>query len=182
MPRSESDDGAPVEPKKKMKVSACSTWEWLEFCRMSSSSRTSKKSVQHDKPKPWDHEGIDHWTVEPFRPEYNPTGLLEESSFACLFPKYREKYLRESWPAITRALKEVGRRVHDGSHHQENLGSVHHRQGERLDQAPVSQRPCCAGAGTTISSMSHGHHIYQHAPWASLGVPSRPEAEARCRL
>jgi ribosomal RNA assembly protein len=108
MPRSESDDGAPVEPKKKMKVSACSTWEWLEFCRMSSSSRTSKKSVQHDKPKPWDHEGIDHWTVEPFRPEYNPTGLLEESSFACLFPKYREKYLRESWPAITRALKEVG--------------------------------------------------------------------------
>lgn len=64
--------------------------------------------LQHDKPKPWDHEGINHWEIEPFRPEYNPTGLLEESSFACLFPKYREKYLREAWPAITRALKEVG--------------------------------------------------------------------------
>jgi ribosomal RNA assembly protein len=64
--------------------------------------------VQHDKPKPWDHEGINHWEVEPFRPEYNPVGLLEESSFACLFPKYREKYLRGAWPAITRALKEVG--------------------------------------------------------------------------
>lgn len=67
-----------------------------------------KKKMKHDKPKPWDHEGINHWEIEPFRPEYNATGLLEESSFACLFPKYREKYLRESWSAITRALKEVG--------------------------------------------------------------------------
>jgi ribosomal RNA assembly protein len=64
--------------------------------------------MQHDKPKPWDHDGIDHWKIEPFRPEDNPTGLLEESSFACLFPKYREKYLREVWPAVTSALKEVG--------------------------------------------------------------------------
>ena len=32
--------------------------------------------------------------------------MLEESSFAVLFPKYREKYLREVWPAVTRALKE----------------------------------------------------------------------------
>jgi ribosomal RNA assembly protein len=63
--------------------------------------------VQYEKEKPWDHDGIDHWTVEPFRPEYNPGGLLEESSFACLFPKYREKYLREVWPSVTKALKEV---------------------------------------------------------------------------
>lgn len=51
---------------------------------------------------------MDHWGVQPFRPEHNPAGLKEESSFACLFPKYREKYLREAWPSITRALKEVG--------------------------------------------------------------------------
>lgn len=64
--------------------------------------------MQHDKEKPWDHDGIDHWAIQPFSKEDNPTGLLEESSFATLFPKYREKYLREVWPAVTRALKEQG--------------------------------------------------------------------------
>ena len=24
-----------------------------------------------------------------------------------LFPKYRERYLRDAWPAVTKALKEV---------------------------------------------------------------------------
>lgn len=67
-----------------------------------------KKKGKHRREKPWDHDGIDHWKVEPFKPEDNPNGLLEESSFATLFPKYREKYLREVWPAVTRALKEVG--------------------------------------------------------------------------
>ena len=55
-----------------------------------------------------DHDGIDHWKVEPFTKEDNPGGLLDESSFATLFPKYREKYLREVWPSVTRALKEQG--------------------------------------------------------------------------
>lgn len=58
--------------------------------------------------KPWDHDGIDHWKVEPFTKEDNPGGMLEESSFATLFPKYREKYLREVWPQVTSALKECG--------------------------------------------------------------------------
>lgn len=50
--------------------------------------------VQHKKDKPWDHEGIDHWRIDPFNKEDNPTGLLEESSFATLFPKYRGELQR----------------------------------------------------------------------------------------
>jgi ribosomal RNA assembly protein len=45
------------------------------------------------------------WKVDPFKPEDNKGGTFtEESSFATLFPKYREKYLREVWSAVTRAL------------------------------------------------------------------------------
>jgi len=66
------------------------------------------KNKKNRRDKPWDHAGIDHWAQEKFSKEDNPTGMLEESSFATLFPKYREKYLRETWPAVTRALKEVG--------------------------------------------------------------------------
>ena len=46
------------------------------------------------------------WKIDPFKPEDNKQGaFLEESSFATLFPKYREKYLREVWSAVTKALE-----------------------------------------------------------------------------
>jgi ribosomal RNA assembly protein len=45
------------------------------------------------------------WKIDPFKPDDLKAGpLTEESSFATLFPKYREKYLREVWGAVTRAL------------------------------------------------------------------------------
>jgi ribosomal RNA assembly protein len=64
--------------------------------------------LQHRKDKPWDNDSIDHWKINPFTKDDNPYGLLEESSFATLFPKYREKYLREVWPSVTKSLKEHG--------------------------------------------------------------------------
>ncbi|KAI1007189.1 KRR1 small subunit processome component [Podosphaera aphanis] len=63
----------------------------------------------HKKDKPWDTEDIDKWKIEKFTPEDNLGGTFaEESSFATLFPKYREVYLREAWPLITRSLEKYG--------------------------------------------------------------------------
>lgn len=44
--------------------------------------------------------------VPTFKPEDNPHRLLEESSFATLFPKYREHYLKQCWPLVQKALNE----------------------------------------------------------------------------
>ncbi|KAM3832927.1 KRR1 small subunit processome component homolog [Vipera latastei] len=63
-----------------------------------------------DNTTPEDESGLltvpDGWKEPPFTKEDNPKGLLEESSFATLFPKYREAYLKECWPLVQKALKE----------------------------------------------------------------------------
>lgn len=56
----------------------------------------------------WDTDDIDHWKIDPFKPEEMKGPLLEESNFATLFPKYREAYLKEIWPHVTKALNAHG--------------------------------------------------------------------------
>ena len=69
----------------------------------------TEKPTEEIDLKPWDQPHIDKWKIEPFKPEDNRGGpFLEESSFATLFPKYREKYLRQVWSMVTRALADVG--------------------------------------------------------------------------
>ncbi|KAL3926198.1 MAG: hypothetical protein SGARI_005681, partial [Bacillariaceae sp.] len=81
---------------------------------MSSSPEPQEKQKKnHNKyrrDKPWDNDQIDHWKNEPWNEESDalPGGrLLEESSFATLFPKYRENYLRQVWPVVTKSLDAV---------------------------------------------------------------------------
>ncbi|KAJ9653290.1 ribosomal RNA assembly protein krr1 [Neophaeococcomyces mojaviensis] len=63
----------------------------------------------HKKDKPWDTDDIDKWKINEFSAEDNKGGTFaEESSFACLFPKYREVYLKQAWPMVTKALEKRG--------------------------------------------------------------------------
>lgn len=50
---------------------------------------TGKNHKKYRKDKPWDNETIDHWKVEDWNEDDLKGPLLEESSFATLFPKYR---------------------------------------------------------------------------------------------
>ncbi|SNX85004.1 probable KRR1 - required for 40S ribosome biogenesis [Melanopsichium pennsylvanicum] len=66
------------------------------------------KNRKHRKDKPWDDDTIDHWNVTQFKPDEIKGPFLEESSFATLFPKYRERYLKEVWGHVTSALDKHG--------------------------------------------------------------------------
>jgi ribosomal RNA assembly protein len=72
-------------------------------------SENAKNHNKYRKDKPWDNDQIDHWSVIPWNEEDSTKSkpFLEESSFATLFPKYREKYLREVWSTITKALEVI---------------------------------------------------------------------------
>jgi len=82
---------------------------------MSSEEETTKPKKKRDnnkyrKDKPWDTDDIDHWKIENWNTENGDKliggQLLEESSFATLFPKYREAYLRQVWPVVTKQLDQ----------------------------------------------------------------------------
>jgi ribosomal RNA assembly protein len=67
------------------------------------------KNKKYRKDKPWDNDPtLDKWKIDPFTKEEAKFPLMEESSFAVLFPQYREKYIKEVWPHIKKALKDFG--------------------------------------------------------------------------
>ncbi|CDR88458.1 probable KRR1-required for 40S ribosome biogenesis [Sporisorium scitamineum] len=74
----------------------------------SSPPPTVSKNKKHRKDKPWDDDTINHWEVPKFTPDEIKGPFLEESSFATLFPKYRERYLKEVWGHVTSALDKHG--------------------------------------------------------------------------
>lgn len=49
-----------------------------------------------------------YFDLQEWKPEFLKAPLMEESSFATLFPQYREKYLREVWPIVTKELGKQG--------------------------------------------------------------------------
>lgn len=77
------------------------------FHDQSSGSRDNKNHKKYRRDKPWDSETINHWQVDNWTEDDDQRvkSFVEESSFATLFPKYREKYLREVWPLVTRSLE-----------------------------------------------------------------------------
>ena len=66
------------------------------------------KKRQHRKDKPWTNDGIDRWKFVEINPGDMKAPLLEESSFATLFPRYREKYIKEVWGIVKKTLWEQG--------------------------------------------------------------------------
>ncbi|KRX10928.1 hypothetical protein PPERSA_12052 [Pseudocohnilembus persalinus] len=67
------------------------------------------KNKKYRKDKPWDNDTIDHWAIPEFgKGDMVAGSLIEESSFATLFPQYREKYIKECWGNVKKALNEYG--------------------------------------------------------------------------
>ncbi|KAI9889862.1 MAG: ribosomal RNA assembly protein krr1 [Vezdaea aestivalis] len=63
----------------------------------------------HKLEKPWDTDDVDKWKIDTFEAADNIGGTFaEESSFVTLFPKYREIYLKQAWPLITKTLEKTG--------------------------------------------------------------------------
>lgn len=78
---------------------------------MTDPEAAQKNHNKYRREKPWDTDDIDHWKVDQWNAEDDALvggHLLEESSFATLFPKYREAYLRQVWPVVTKTLDSHG--------------------------------------------------------------------------
>lgn len=64
-----------------------------------------KNKENHKEP---DIPEEDKWKMPALTPELIAGPFTEESSFATLFPKYREKYIREVFPLIQKSFSAFG--------------------------------------------------------------------------
>jgi ribosomal RNA assembly protein len=70
--------------------------------------KVSKKN-KYRKDKPWDNDTtIDKWKIPEIKEGEMEGSLLEKSSFATLFPKYREKYIQECFGVVKKELNKMG--------------------------------------------------------------------------
>ncbi|KAF7257097.1 KRR1 small subunit processome component [Paragonimus skrjabini miyazakii] len=75
---------------------------WVPYQAFSS----KKEVLKEDEPSTYVEVPKD-WKEPEFKPEDNVHGrLFALSSYVTLFPKYREKYIKEIWPALKKVLLE----------------------------------------------------------------------------
>lgn len=72
---------------------------------MSEPEKPVNKNKKYRKDKP-DDPTIDKWKIDPITPGEMKAPLLETSSFAVMFPKYRENYLKEVFPIVKNKMRE----------------------------------------------------------------------------
>ncbi|KAF5398045.1 KRR1 small subunit processome component [Paragonimus heterotremus] len=74
----------------------------ISYCTLIS----EEEIIKEDEPSTYVEVPKD-WKEPEFRPEDNVHGrLFALSSYVTLFPKYREKYIKEIWPALKKVLLE----------------------------------------------------------------------------
>ncbi|UZJ57165.1 hypothetical protein CBS101457_006485 [Exobasidium rhododendri] len=66
------------------------------------------KNKRFRKEKPWDTDEVNHWDIVKLSEEDKIKPFTQESSFATLFPKYREHYLKSVWQLVEKALEKFG--------------------------------------------------------------------------